>query len=173
MPGLFNSSVLSALFSLTATGLYSSYIIPILLRITVARTSFVPAEWNLGRHSLAVQTVAFLWGLLMIIVLCLPSVYPVEISNLNYSPLALGAILIYALASWHLGAKRWFRGAAPSTLVIDKALGLLTEDAQEPSSEEDAVRGGGLTPAPATLRSSMSSDALLQPTEAHSSLQLR
>ena len=111
VPGLFNSSVLSVLFSLTATGLYSSYIIPILLRITVARSSFVPAEWNLGRHSLVVHTVAFLWGVLMIIVLCLPSVYPVAISNLNYSPLALGAILIYALTSWHMGAKRWFRGA--------------------------------------------------------------
>ena len=48
LPGLINSSALSALFSLTATGLYSSYLIPILLRITVAKNTFKQAEFNLG-----------------------------------------------------------------------------------------------------------------------------
>ena len=48
LPGFANSSVLQALFSLTATGLYSSYIIPVFLRITVARNDFQPAEFNLG-----------------------------------------------------------------------------------------------------------------------------
>ena len=48
VPGYWNNAVLGALFSLTATGLYSSYMIPILLRITVARDSFVPAEFSLG-----------------------------------------------------------------------------------------------------------------------------
>lgn len=48
LPGLINSSALSALFSLTATGLYSSYLIPILLRITVAKSTFKQAEFNLG-----------------------------------------------------------------------------------------------------------------------------
>lgn len=48
LPGLASEEVLSALFSLTATGLYSSYIIPIILRVTVARNSFQLAEFSLG-----------------------------------------------------------------------------------------------------------------------------
>ena len=53
----------------------------------------------------------------MIAILCLPQVHPETINNLNYSPLALGCILIYALLSWFLSAKYWFRGA-----IIDKQL---------------------------------------------------
>lgn len=48
LPGLYSSTVLGALFSLTATGLYASYVIPIGLRVTVARDTFKPAEFNLG-----------------------------------------------------------------------------------------------------------------------------
>lgn len=49
MPGLGSDAVLEALFSLTATGLYASYIIPILLRVTISRTEFQPREFNLGK----------------------------------------------------------------------------------------------------------------------------
>lgn len=117
VPGVWNSSVLSALFSLTATGLYFSYIIPLGLRITVARDVFKQAEWNLGQHSLLLHTVGFFWGALMVIVLCLPSVSPVTMSNLNYSPLALGAVLVYAVLAWEFDAKRWFRGAVSNPLA--------------------------------------------------------
>lgn len=111
VPSVGNSAVLNALFSLTATGLYSSYLIPILLRITVARASFQPAEWNLGAYSVPIAVVSVVWGLLMIILLCLPAVYPIKASNLNYSPIVLGIVLLYALAAWHFDAKRWFKGA--------------------------------------------------------------
>ena len=55
----------------------------------------------------------------MVCILCLPSVYPVTISNLNYSPLALGGVLIYAVAAWHLDAKKWFRGALANPLAAE------------------------------------------------------
>lgn len=49
VPGLTNKTILGALFSLTATGLYSSYLIPILLRVTVGRESFEATnDFNLG-----------------------------------------------------------------------------------------------------------------------------
>jgi amino acid transporter len=51
LPGLVNNAVLQALFSLTATGLYASYIIPVILRITVSRDSFEAREFNLGKSS--------------------------------------------------------------------------------------------------------------------------
>mgnify|MGYP003385608622 CR=1 FL=1 len=48
LPSLGSDAVLGALFSLTATGLYASYIIPIFLRVTVSRDTFQPLEFNLG-----------------------------------------------------------------------------------------------------------------------------
>lgn len=50
MPGLGSDAVLEALFSLTATGLYSSYIIPVILRLTISRKEFQQKEFNLGKH---------------------------------------------------------------------------------------------------------------------------
>ena len=45
----------------------------------------------------------------MVIVLCLPQATPITITNLNYSPVALGAVLLYALCSWFLSAKHWYK----------------------------------------------------------------
>jgi amino acid transporter len=111
LPSLVNNSVLSALFSLTATGLYASYMIPILLRVTVARDTFQPAEFNLGMWSIPCGCLSVAWCILMVIVLCLPEVAPVETSNLNYSPLALGCVLIFAWTYWLISARYWFKGA--------------------------------------------------------------
>lgn len=117
LPGLANPAVLAALFSLTATGLYSSYMIPILLRVTVARNLFQPKEYNLGNYSKPLSYIAVVWCMFMVIVLCLPQTSPVTIGTLNYSPLMLGAVLIYALVSWFLSAKYWFRTRVNHDLI--------------------------------------------------------
>eukprot|EP01038_Epipyxis_sp_PR26KG_P005708 gene5708-7878_t len=119
MPGLVNQSVLSALFSLTATGLYASYMIPILLRVTVSRNSFVPAEFNLGIFSIPVGIFSTLWCMLMVIVLCLPTNGPVSLSNMNYSPIVLGGILIFAWTWWAVSARHWFKGAKITTVEAE------------------------------------------------------
>ena len=110
-PGLTNPTVLGALFSLTATGLYSSYIIPILLRITVSRHTFVAAEFSLGRYSIAMGWISVIWMTFMIITLCLPQVQPITINNMNYSPIALGIVIILAIISWVVSARHWFKGS--------------------------------------------------------------
>ena len=111
LPGLWNSEALAALFSLTATGLYTSYIIPLLLRITVAKDTFVPAEFNLGAYSISLAYFSVAWGILMIVILCLPPSFPITFENFNYSPIALGVTLLYALAMWFCSAKYWFQCA--------------------------------------------------------------
>ena len=71
LPSLGSNTVLSALFSLTATGLYSSYLIPVFLRLTVGRASFTPSSWSLGRFSLPAAAVSVAWCVFMTAVLCL------------------------------------------------------------------------------------------------------
>ena len=110
IPGLTNPTVLGALFSLTATGLYSSYFIPIFLRVTVGRDSFQPAEFSLGKYSIPMGWISSIWCLFMIIVLCLPQDAPISANNMNYSPIALGIVLVGAWFSWVVSARFWFKG---------------------------------------------------------------
>ena len=116
--GLANSSVLSTLFSLTATGLYASYFIPIFLRITISHNTFQSAEFSLGRYSLLCGYISAAWCLLMVVILCLPELSPMTVSNMNYSPLALGGVLLAALVSWICDAQHWFRGAATEPVLL-------------------------------------------------------
>lgn len=111
IPGLTNPTALGALFSLTATGLYTSYLIPILLRVTLSRDSFQPAEFSLGKYSVPMGIISVTWASFMIITLCLPQDAPITINNMNYSPIALGIVLISAFFSWIVSAKYWFKGA--------------------------------------------------------------
>lgn len=117
LPGLVNPEALAALFSLTATGLYSSYVIPIILRVTVARNAFIPKEFTLGVYSKPFSYIAIAWCAFMIIILCLPQTTPVTIDTMNYSPLMLGAVLAYALISWIVSARHWFRTSVDLDLM--------------------------------------------------------
>ena len=117
LPGLINPGVLAALFSLTATGLYASYMIPILLRVTVAKDTFKPLEFNLGVYSIPFGYIAVAWASFMTIVLCLPQSYPVNVTTLNYSPLVLGGILFYAVVAWYLSAKYWYKTKIADEIV--------------------------------------------------------
>jgi len=117
LPGLGNPAALAALFSLTATGLYSSYVIPIILRVTVARDTFIPKEFTLGIYSKPMGYVATAWCMFMIIILCLPQTTPVTIDTMNYSPLMLGAVLCYAVISWGVSARHWFRTSVDTDLM--------------------------------------------------------
>ena len=64
-----------------------------------------------------------LWGAFMVIILCLPQVYPINGSNINYSPLALGCVLAYAWLVWIFSARKWFRGAVVKEIIsLDEEL---------------------------------------------------
>jgi amino acid transporter len=134
---LGNAAVLNALFSLTATGLYASYAIPIILRVTVARKVFEQKEYSLGKYSIPLGIVSVLWCFLMVIILCLPNVSPVTVLNINYSPLMLGAILVYAVAMWYISARHWFKGAIKNTKVqeeFERMSDSLSEDDRQKTS---------------------------------------
>ena len=121
LPGLWNSEALAALFSLTATGLYVSYMIPIILRVTVAKDTFKPAEFNLGEYSVPMGWFSILWGLFMLFILFLPPTYPITVNSFNYSPVVLGLVVIYALSLWFCSAKDWFKGAKVVTSIDERS----------------------------------------------------
>jgi amino acid transporter len=107
VPGLGDSAVLGALFSMTATGLYTSYMIPIFLRVTIGKELFQPAEFNLGKYSIPIHWFSGCWCIVMVICLCLPEVSPLSVSTLNYSPVVLALVVGFAWIWWFASARYW------------------------------------------------------------------
>ena len=99
-----------AMVSIATIGLYIAYALPILFRVTLARNTFVPGPFNLGRYGIFVGWVAVLWVITISILFSLPVAYPVTGETLNYTPVAVGGLLILTVSSWILRARHWFKG---------------------------------------------------------------
>lgn len=75
-----------------------------------------------GSWSVPIGIVAAVWGLFMTVVLCLPQSSSTAVSSINYSPIALGGVLLYAGMYWHLSAKFWFKGMGIKSSASSAAL---------------------------------------------------
>ncbi|KAK4423523.1 Amino-acid permease BAT1 [Sesamum alatum] len=99
-----------AMVSIATIGLYIAYALPIFFRVTLARKSFTPGPFNLGRYSVVVGWIAVLWVATISVLFSLPVAYPITKETLNYTPVAVGGLLILTVSSWILSARHWFRG---------------------------------------------------------------
>ncbi|KAL2324144.1 hypothetical protein Fmac_023202 [Flemingia macrophylla] len=99
-----------AMVSIATIGLYIAYGLPIFFRVTLARNHFVPGPFNLGRYGMIVGWVAVLWVLTISILFSLPVSYPITIETLNYTPVAVGCLLILVVSCWIISGHRWFKG---------------------------------------------------------------
>ncbi|XP_038981579.1 amino-acid permease BAT1 homolog isoform X1 [Phoenix dactylifera] len=99
-----------AMVSIATIGLYIAYALPIFFRVTLARKSFVPGPFNLGRYGILVGWVAVLWVATITVLFSLPVAYPIAKDTLNYTPVAVGGLFILSVSSWILSARHWFKG---------------------------------------------------------------
>lgn len=96
--------------SIATIGLYIAYALPIILRVTLARKSFSPGPFNLGRFGVLVGWIAVLWVATITVLFSLPVEYPVTKDTLNYTPVAVGGVFILTVSGWILSARHWFKG---------------------------------------------------------------
>jgi amino acid transporter len=99
-----------AMVSIAVIDLYIAYALPIFFRVTLARKYFVPGAFNLGRYGIIVGWVAVIWVVIISILFSLPVSYPITIETLNYTPVALGCLIILILSYWILSGRHWFKG---------------------------------------------------------------
>ncbi|KAF8399066.1 hypothetical protein HHK36_014932 [Tetracentron sinense] len=99
-----------AMVSIATIGLYIAYALPIFFRVTLARKSFVPGPYNLGRYGILVGWVAVLWVATISVLFSLPVAYPITKDTLNYTPVAVGGLLILTVSAWIFSARHWFTG---------------------------------------------------------------
>ncbi|KAG0140423.1 hypothetical protein CROQUDRAFT_665184 [Cronartium quercuum f. sp. fusiforme G11] len=106
----FGSQVaLAAATSIATIGLYISYGLPIFFSV-LNEKNFTKGPFYLGRFSLPVRIVACVWVGFITIVFCLPTQNPVTSKTLNFTPVVVGIIAIWAVVSWYLWAHRFFSG---------------------------------------------------------------
>lgn len=99
-----------AMASIATIGVYVAYALPILFRVTLGRKSFARGPFSLGRFGVPVGWIAVLWVATITVLFSLPVAYPVTKDTLNYTPVALGIVLVLVLSSWVLSARYWFKG---------------------------------------------------------------
>ena len=154
---LATTVALNAVLSITVIGYQISYAIPIILRATTGRASFVQSTFNLGRWSLPIHIVAGTWLFLTSFIFLWPLKWPVVVSgvngatalddNMNYTCVIVGVTFIASLVYWVVSARHTFKGplgrmeaAALGEAPGSKGSGL---EVQTPMAEVAADGGAG------------------------------
>lgn len=109
LPSLGSKVAFMGTTSIATIGLYLSYGIPIAMGIVYPH-NFKRGPFSLGSGSKPLAIVACLWISFITIIFCLPTENPITTQTLNYTPVALAVVTIFAFGSWFLWARRWFTG---------------------------------------------------------------
>lgn len=109
IPYWFNSAAYAAVTSIAVIGLYVAYIIPVYLRVRSGK-DFAAGPWNLGKWGVLNGTIATIWVVFISILLMLPQLKPITITTFNYAPIAVLAVIGFALIYWLVSARKWFKG---------------------------------------------------------------
>ncbi|EIM79395.1 amino acid permease [Stereum hirsutum FP-91666 SS1] len=139
------SLAISAIFSIGAIGAYVAFTLPVALRTFVVGNRFRPGPWNLGRWSRLSGTVATAFTLLMMPVLCFPTVRGADLNaqTMNWTVVVWGGPMFLAMVWWVVDAREWFKG--PKINVEHQMLARPADDAaQAPSrssSESSPAKG--------------------------------
>ncbi|GAA6044206.1 hypothetical protein JCM8097_004672 [Rhodosporidiobolus ruineniae] len=111
LPSLGSSVAFTAVTSMATIGLYVSYAIPIaFLAFAPARFQSMKGPFTLGKLSRPMALIATLYVGFISVVFCLPTATPITDQTLNYTPVAVGIVLVYVSVSWVLWARKWFKG---------------------------------------------------------------
>ena len=138
IPSLGSTVAFSAATSIATIGLYVSYTIPIFIGLLYPST-FKKGPFNLRFASRPVALVATAYVMFLTIVFCLPELNPVGSQTLNYTPVAVGIVALWAFGSWFLWARKWFTG--PIRQIEAERAGI---NIDEPGALEQAEREGKL-----------------------------
>jgi len=103
---------IGAIFSIGACAAFVSFTIPIAIRVFFVGDRFRRGPWNLGRFSIPIGIVGLLFVLMMVPILCLPSVVGsnLDLASMNWTALVYGGPMLGVLVWWVVDARKWFKG---------------------------------------------------------------
>ncbi|KAJ7203783.1 APC amino acid permease [Mycena pura] len=140
LPSLGSSVAFSAATSIATIGLYTSYGIPIMLRV-VYRDRFVRGPFHLGSFSYPIALVSVAWIVFISIAFILPQLNPVTSQTFNYAIVAVGIVVAYSVGFWLVSARTWFTG--PVKQIAAEEMGINVMEPAEAAKLENGKPGSG------------------------------
>ncbi|KAI3997527.1 hypothetical protein MKX01_008134 [Papaver californicum] len=110
LTSLLSLVAFQSMVSIATVGINISYAIPIFYMITLGHETFTRGPFNLGRYGMVVGWIAVIWVATMTVLFSLPVAYPITRDTFNYTPAAIGGLLILVVSWWVLDARYWFKG---------------------------------------------------------------
>ncbi|OJJ46687.1 hypothetical protein ASPZODRAFT_152129 [Penicilliopsis zonata CBS 506.65] len=130
---LAGSTAIGALFSIGAIAQFVAFAVPIAIRVFFVGNRFRRGPWHLGRYGPVIGGIGVSFVLLMVPILCLPSVKGNDLTPdlMNWTCLVYGGPMLAVIIWWVVDARKWFKG--PKVNV---------EHAIHPEQKEDSVVEG-------------------------------
>ncbi|KAI1391987.1 amino acid transporter [Hypoxylon trugodes] len=109
---IFGGTAIDAIFSIGAIGAYVAFTTPIFLKIVFVGNSFRRGPWHLGVFSLPSGIAACCFVLVMLPVLCFPSLRGANLTpdEMNWTSLVYGAPMLFVTVWFFVDAHKWFKG---------------------------------------------------------------
>ncbi|KAE8341613.1 hypothetical protein BDV24DRAFT_131701 [Aspergillus arachidicola] len=103
---------IGALFSIGAIAQFVAFAIPICIRVFFVGNRFRRGPWHLGPFGPYIGATGVLFVLLMVPILCLPSVTGDDLTPdlMNWTCLVWGAPMLMVTIWWVVDAHKWFKG---------------------------------------------------------------
>ncbi|KXS12440.1 amino acid transporter [Gonapodya prolifera JEL478] len=117
LPILGSTVAFNALVATSAICTNTSYAMPVIGRVFIAGSSFKRGAWHLGHFNTPLSLIFLAWIGLVFACLCLPTAYPVQAQNFNYTPVMVGFVTLVSAFGWIVSARTWFKG--PQRLVSE------------------------------------------------------
>lgn len=119
---------IGAIFSIGALAGFVAFTIPIFIKTFFVADRFRPGPWNLGRYSRPVGAAGCLFVLVMVPILCFPTVIGADLAPqlMNWTCLVYGGPMLASLIWWVVDARKWFKG--PKVNIDHLMIGRRAED---------------------------------------------
>ena len=138
-----------ALFGVAVIGLYSSYALPIFLRLLPAGQSrFRPGPFSLGKAGVPLGVVSVAWVVFIIVILLLPADKAPDVASMNWSILIYGGMLLGALFAWVVSARKWFKGPIRQVYSTGTEAAEFCNSDDKNEGKEGATKAGVVSASP-------------------------
>lgn len=140
---IFGGSVaIGAIFSVGAIAAYVAFTIPIFIKTFFVGDRFRRGPWHLGKFSKPVGMMACSFIIVMMPILCFPSVKGSDLTAelMNWTVVVYGGPMTIVIIWWFVSAHKWFKG--PVINVKHQMLGredAVVEGVEHGSSDSDAA----------------------------------
>ncbi|KAI1843722.1 hypothetical protein JX266_010168 [Neoarthrinium moseri] len=109
---IFGGVAIGAIFSIGAIASYVAFTTPILVKLIFVGKKFRPGPWNLGKFSMPCGVISVGYVLLMLPILCFPTVSGDDLNPdlMNWTSLVYGAPMLFVIVWFFVDAHKWFKG---------------------------------------------------------------